>query len=159
MPAGLQARRRAAERKNQAFQLYCSGVRLVDIGKQLGISASVASRMVRRAAAEQPAAGMTPQERSGLAMELLMTAHGDVRQELAAARAQGRTDDVRSLLAIQSLSASRCARVLEAQPEVVQQTGPVFNLQAFQQLTGSGGQQQQIEASPVEPIEVRVEAS
>ena len=88
-----------------------------------------------------------------------MNAHGEIRSELQKARQEGRTADVRSLLAIQSLSASRCARVLEAQPEVLQQTGPVFNLAAFQQLTGSGGQQQQIEASPVEPIEVRVEAS
>ena len=85
-----------------------------------------------------------------------MTSHGEIRRELKKARQEGRTDDIRSLLAIQSLSASRCARVLEAQPEVLQQSGPVFNLTAFQQLTGSGGQQQQIEASPVEPVTVEV---
>ena len=85
-----------------------------------------------------------------------MNAHGEIRSELQKARQEGRTDEIKGLLAIQSLSASRCAKVLEAQPEVVQQSGPVFNLAAFQQLTGTGAQQQQIEASPVEPVTVEV---
>ena len=154
MPASLEARRKSAERKADAFRLYCSGVRLIDIGRHLGITESVAARLVKKAAAENPAAEMTPAERSGVALELLMTSHGEIRRELKKARQEGRTDDVRSLLAIQSLSASRCARVLEAQPEVLQQSGPVFNLAAFQQLTGGGVQQQ----LPVKPVEVKVEA-
>ena len=132
--------------------MYCAGKICLEIGEELGISESMAARMIKKAAKEHPAAQMSREERSAIAMQLLFDAHKDVKEELAAARAAGQGSEVRSLLAIQSLSASRCARVLEAVPEVVQQQGPVFNVAAFAQLVGTD--QQQLPA--VEPVTVEV---
>lgn len=160
MPASLAARKLAAERSEKAWKLYCSGLRLIDIARELGLSEGRVSKMVRACAAKQPAASMTSKERSGLAMQILMDAHAEVKAELDKARAEGRTDAIRGLLSIQSLSASRVARVLEAQPsgEVVQQ-GPVFNFGAFAQLTGGAAQQQLPAAEPrpqVQAVDVAV---
>lgn len=129
---------------------------LFDIGQELGISESMAARMVRKQAKHHPAAKMTAEERSAVAMTMLMKAHHDIRQELQQARDEGRREDVRCLLATQSLSASRCARVLEVQPEAVVQAGPVFNVGNFAALMG-GAQQQQLPEEKAEVVTVEVQ--
>ena len=59
-------------------------------------------------------------------------------------------------MSVQSLSAARAARVLEATPEAVVQAGPVFNVGNFAALMG-GAQQQQLPSETVEPVTVEVE--
>ena len=130
---------------------------LFDIGRELGISESMAARMVRKQAKHHPAATMTAEERSAVAMTMLMKAHHDIRSELQQARDEGRRDDIRSLLATQSLSASRCARVLEQTPEVQVNAAPVFNVSNFAALMGGGQQQQLPEQQQV--VDVKVENS
>lgn len=130
---------------------------LFDIGKELGITESAAARMVKKQAKHHPAATMTTEERSAVAMTMLMKAHHDIRSELQQARDEGRREDVRGLLSTQSLSASRCARVLEQVPEVQVNAAPVFNLSAFSALTGGGEQQQQLPEEKPEVVEVKVE--
>lgn len=153
LPASPAARKKSAERKAAAWAMYCAGKICLEIGEELGITESAAARLIKKAAREHPAAQMTREERSAIAMQLLFDAHRDVKAELAAARAAGQGSEVRSLLAIQSLSASRCARVLEAVPEVVpevvQQQGPVFNIAAFAALMGGAQQQQLPEQQPI----------
>ena len=154
VPASLARKKLAAERQSRAWQMYCSGMICLDIGKELGISESMAARMIKKAAKEHPGSTMTAEERSAVAMTMLMNAHHDIRLELQQARTEGRREDLRGLLSTQSLSASRCARVLEAVPEVQVNAAPVFNFSAFAQLTGGGEQKQLPE---VEPVTVEVE--
>ena len=135
--------------------MYCAGKICLEIGEELGITESAAARLIKKAAREHPAAQMTQEERSAIALQLLFDAHRDVKEELAAARAAGQGSEVRSLLAIQSLSASRCARVLEAQPDAVVQQQVTFNTAAFAMLTGTN--QQQLPSEPVQEVTVEVE--
>ena len=156
MPASNSQRALTAQRRSRAFQLYCSGVILEDIGAELGISGSACARLIKQEAKSHPAASMTREERSAVALQMLFDAHRDVKQELQQARDEGRREDVRCLLATQSLSASRCARVLEQTPEVQVNAAPVCNLSAFAALTG-GGEQQQLPSEPVQEVTVEVE--
>ena len=158
MPASPRQRKKTAERRAEAFRLYLNGMQVIDIAKQLGISNASTSVLIKQACQENPVVEMTPQQRTGLAMELILSAHGDIRRELASARAEGRRDDVRGLLSVQSLSAARAARVLEATPEAVVQAGPVFNVGNFAALMG-GAQQQQLPEEKAEVVEVKVENS
>ena len=155
MPASLSQRALTAQRKSRAFHLYCSGVILEDIGKELGISGSACARLIKQEAKNHPAASMSSEERSAVALQMLFDAHRDVRDELATARAEGRRDDVRMLLSTQSLSASRCARVLEAQPDAVVQQQVTFNTAAFAVLTGAD--QQQLPSEAVQTVTVEAE--
>ena len=156
MPASPTQRQKKAERKAIAFRLYLDGKQQLEIAEQLGVSVPCVSKLIKEACQENPVVEMTPQQRTGLAMELILSAHGDIRRELASARAEGRRDDVRGLLSVQSLSAARAARVLEATPEAVVQAGPVFNVGNFAALMG-GAQQQQLPSETVEPVTVEVQ--
>ena len=155
MPASALQRKKTAERRAFAFQQFLNGVQQQQIASELGISVPSVSKLIKQACAENPVVEMTPQQRTGLAMELILSAHGDIRRELASARAEGRRDDVRGLLSIQSLSASRAARVLEAQVDTVVQAGPVFNVSNFAALMG--GDQKQLPEQQAEVVTVEVE--
>ena len=139
--------------------MFLSGIPQRDIANQLELSESRISKVIKQVAAKHPITNMSIEERAAAGFELCMEAHRETAEVLAEARAANSRHELPKLLSLKSLSASRIARVLQGLPEVVQQSSEVtFNLQAFQQLTGSGGQQQ-LEPSAVEPIEVRVEAS
>ena len=141
LPASIAARKKSAERQAAAWQMYCSGLLCWEIGERLGITESAAARLKKKAAKDHPAAQMDQAQRSAVALQMLFDSHREVKEELQQAQAEGRRDDVRMLLNTQSLSASRCARVLEAQPDAVVQQQVTFNTAAFQLLTGTDQQQ------------------
>ena len=159
MPASLAKQRETAEKCSLIWRMFLAGFSQQEIADKVNLSVSRISKVIKKMAAKHPITNMSIEERSAAGFELCMEAHRQTSEVLNEARELGLRHELPRLLALKSLSASRIARVLQGLPEVVQQSGPTFNLTAFQQLTGSGGQQQQIEASPVEPIEVRVEAS
>ncbi|WP_413746908.1 hypothetical protein [Synechococcus sp. MIT S9507] len=154
MPASLAKQRETAEKCSLIWRMFLAGFSQQEIADKVNLSVSRISKVIKKMAAKHPITNMSIEERSAAGFELCMEAHRQTSEFLNEARELGLRHELPRLLALKSLSASRIARVLQGLPEVVQQSSEVtFNLQAFQQLTGSGGQQQ-LEPSAAEPITV-----
>ena len=154
MPASLAKQRETAEKCSLIWRMFLAGFSQQEIADKVNLSVSRISKVIKKMAAKHPITNMSIEERSAAGFELCMEAHRQTSEVLNEARELGLRHELPRLLALKSLSASRIARVLQGLPEVVQQSSEVtFNLQAFQQLTGSGGQQQ-LEPSAAEPITV-----
>ena len=154
MPASLAQQKKTAEQNALIWRMFLAGHTQHEIADKVNLSKGRISQIIKKMAAKHPITKMTIEERSAAGFELCMEAHRQTSEVLNEARELGLRHELPRLLALKSLSASRIARVLQGLPEVVQQSSEVtFNLQAFQQLTGSGGQQQ-LEPSAAEPITV-----
>ena len=119
MPASLSQRKRRQELQEKAWSLYCGGLTQRQIANGLGVTQPRVAQLIKKQAKQIGYAGLDEEQRTAMAMTMLMESHRAVLVEAQEVRATGDKDQIRGILSLQSISAARCARVLMSQPEAV----------------------------------------
>ena len=153
LPATELKRRLVEERRQRVWQMWCQGVPVSAIAKQLGMSEPSIKNDVRKIRDRHPAQELAGDETGRFveAYELLREAGLLLRTEIAAAKANG--DDVRPLLSTLSIHADRHSRFLTRQQAIpVVEVSNTFDTSLWSSLLGANAGQPMESAAVVEAL-------
>jgi hypothetical protein len=133
--------------------MWCQGLPLNAIAKQLGVSEHSVKKYVKTVRDRHPAQELSEGDKFTESYEMLRECGLLIRQELVAAKAAG--EDLKPLLGTLSLHVDRHSRFLtrqQAVPTVEVNTGSCFDNSLWAGLLGANHQQAMADAAVVETL-------